>query len=57
MFFLNGEPVDTPARARPWLQRLADERRLAAPVKAPGEFWDLAHGWYLRGFVHAGEET
>jgi 50S ribosomal protein L16 3-hydroxylase len=56
MFFLNGEPVDAPARARPCLRRLADERRLAAPVKAPGEFWDLAHGWYLRGFAHAGEE-
>lgn len=57
MFFLNGEPVDAPTRARPWLQRLADERRLAGPVKAPDEFWDVAHGWYLRGFVHAGEET
>ncbi len=57
MFFLNGEPVAAPARVRPCLQRLADERKLAAPVKAPGEFWDLAHGWYLRGFVHAGEET
>jgi 50S ribosomal protein L16 3-hydroxylase len=57
MFFLNGETVAAAAKARACLQRLADERRLAAPVKAPAEFWDLTHDWYLRGFVHRGEET
>jgi 50S ribosomal protein L16 3-hydroxylase len=57
MFFLNGEPVDAGAKARPCLQRLADERRLAGPMKAPEEFWDLAHEWYLQGFLHPGEGT
>ncbi len=52
MFFLNGEAVEAPARARAMLQQLADERRLAGPVKAPDEFWDVAHGWYLQGFAH-----
>jgi hypothetical protein len=33
---------------------LADERKLAAPVDLPAEFWDLAHAWYLQGFVHFG---
>ena len=55
MFFLNGEEVDAPAKARALLQQLADERRLPGPVKAPQEFWDVAHGWYLQGFAHAGE--
>jgi 50S ribosomal protein L16 3-hydroxylase len=55
MFFLNGEPVENAPNARACLRRLADERRLAAPVEAPAEFWDLAHGWYRSGFVHPGE--
>ena len=57
MFFLNGEEVETPARARALLQQLADERRLHGPMKAPQEFWDVAHAWYLQGFAHAGEAT
>ena len=55
MFFLNGEEVEAPAKARAMLQQLADERRLAGPLKAPQEFWDVAHAWYLQGFAHAGE--
>ncbi|MGZ5086808.1 MAG: JmjC domain-containing protein [Usitatibacter sp.] len=55
MFFMNGEPAVVPPKARAMAMRLADERRIAAPVKAPREFWDLAHGWYLQGFAHAGE--
>ncbi|MGZ5073166.1 MAG: JmjC domain-containing protein, partial [Usitatibacter sp.] len=55
MFFMNGEPAVVPPKARAMAMRLADERRLAAPVKAPREFGDLAHGWYLQGFAHAGE--
>jgi hypothetical protein len=39
------------------LARLADERRIAGPLRAPAEFWDTAHGWYLQGFAHAGEAT
>ena len=57
MFFLNGEQVEAPAKARAALQQLADERRLEGPVKAPQEFWDVAHAWYLQGFAHAGEAT
>ena len=57
MFFLNGEEVEAPARARAMLQQLADERRLPGPVKAPPEFWDVAHAWYLQGFAHAGESA
>ena len=55
MFFLNGEEVEAPAKARAMLQQLADERRLAGPLKAPREFWDVAHAWYLQGFAQAGE--
>jgi len=55
IFFLNGEEVEAPAKARAALQQLADERTLAGPVKAPKEFWDIAHAWYLQGFAHAGE--
>jgi len=57
IFFLNGEEVETPAKARAALQQLADERRLEGPVKAPKEFWDVAHAWYLQGFACAGEAT
>jgi 50S ribosomal protein L16 3-hydroxylase len=57
MFFLNGEVHEIPAKARAMLTRLADERRIAGPVRAPVEFWDVAHGWYLQGFAHAGEES
>jgi 50S ribosomal protein L16 3-hydroxylase len=56
MFFLNGAAVEAPAKARPALQQLADERRLPGPVKAAQEFWDVAHAWYLQGFAHAGED-
>jgi 50S ribosomal protein L16 3-hydroxylase len=57
LVFLNGEPVAAAATARACLRRLADERTLSGPLAAPAEFWDLVHGWYLRGFVHRGEET
>ncbi len=51
MFFLNGETVAAPERARPALRRLADERRLRAPVRAAAAFWDTAHAWYVQGYV------
>jgi 50S ribosomal protein L16 3-hydroxylase len=54
MFFMNGEAARGSARAAPGLRRLADQRKLAGPVRAPGAFWDTAHAWYLQGFVHAG---
>ncbi|MEP7069576.1 MAG: cupin domain-containing protein [Usitatibacter sp.] len=55
MFFMNGEELEAPAKARVALQAIADERRLQGPVDAPREFWDVAHAWYLQGFAHAGE--
>jgi 50S ribosomal protein L16 3-hydroxylase len=57
MFFLNGEAVGVPAAARPALRRLADARRLAAPVKAHAAFWDVARAWYLEGTLHPEEEA
>ncbi len=52
MFFVNGEAMRAPPEARALLRKLADARSLPAPVTAPGSFWDLAHAWYLQGFVH-----
>ena len=58
MFFLNGEAVAVPAAARPSVARLADARRLAAPLDAPAAFWDTVHEWYLQGAVSCdAEET
>jgi 50S ribosomal protein L16 3-hydroxylase len=57
MFFLNGEECDVPSIAHAGMRRLADERRLSGPVTAPVSFWNLAHEWYLQGFLHLGEET
>ena len=51
MFFVNGEPLAAPAAARPWLRRLANRRRLEAPVEAPEAFWRIAHEWYARGYA------
>lgn len=57
MFFLNGERVAVPAAARALVRRLADRRRLEAPIAAGTRFWDTAHAWYLQGFVACeGEE-
>ena len=56
MFFMNGETAAIPPAARPAVRRLADGRRLAAPVEAPAAFWDVAHAWYQQGFVHLGGE-
>jgi 50S ribosomal protein L16 3-hydroxylase len=57
IFFLNGEECEVPSNSQAGIRRLADERRLPGPVTAPAEFWDLAHEWYLQGFLHPGEET
>lgn len=56
IFFLNGEGIAAPARARAWLERLADERALPGPIDAGAEFWDAVHAWYLQGFVREGGE-
>lgn len=51
IFFMNGEVQDLPAAARRAARRLADRRRLDAPVDAPQAFWEQAHRWYQEGFV------
>ena len=56
MFYINGETIAVPARARPGLRRLADARTLAGPLQASAEFWDVVYAWYLLGFVQ-GEAT
>jgi hypothetical protein len=58
MFFFNGETATVRPQARAAVRRLADARRLAAPVVAPAAFWDAAHAWYLQGFLaFDGDET
>lgn len=52
MFYMNGAGVTAGRAALPALRRLADARRLEAPVGAPRDFWRLAHDWYRQGFVH-----
>jgi 50S ribosomal protein L16 3-hydroxylase len=52
IFFLNGEESAVPAAARATMRRLADARRLPAPLNAGAAFWDLAHAWYLEGTLH-----
>ena len=54
MFYMNGEAERVPGGARAALRRLADDRKLAGPLALPAAFWDVAHAWYLQGFVHAG---
>ena len=57
MFYMNGEAVRASAGVVRLLRRLADRRALAAPLRAPREFWTLAHAWYAQGFLHpAGPE-
>ena len=58
MFFINGERAEVPARARAPVRRLADRRRLDAPLAAPADLLDLAYAWYLQGYLKPqGEET
>jgi len=57
MFFMNGEAIGSDAASARWLRRLADRRRLEAPIEAPPAFWELTQAWYARGFLHvAGQE-
>jgi hypothetical protein len=51
MFFLNGERAAVPRDARATIRRLADDRRLEAPVRAHAAAWETLHAWYLQGFV------
>jgi hypothetical protein len=54
MLYMNGEAEHLSARCGAQVRALADGRKLAGPVRAPGAFWDAAHAWYLQGFVHLG---
>jgi 50S ribosomal protein L16 3-hydroxylase len=58
MFFMNGESAKADAGTSRVLRRLADRRKLAAPINASEAFWSLAHTWHARGFLHLakGEE-
>ena len=56
MFFMNGEAVKANAAAAGVLRRLANRRRLSAPLEAPRTFWETAHAWYARGFLHIAKE-
>jgi 50S ribosomal protein L16 3-hydroxylase len=56
MFYMNGEPAKADAGSARVLRRLADRRRLAAPVEAPRAFWEQAYRWYAQGFVHVAKE-
>ncbi len=56
MFFMNGERAAVPGAARATMRCLADGRCLAGPIDAPREFWDVAHEWYLQGFLYPGGE-
>lgn len=51
MFFINGERAAISARARPLVRRLADRRRLDAPLEAPAELFEVAYRWYLQGYL------
>jgi 50S ribosomal protein L16 3-hydroxylase len=55
-FFVNGEPLHVPARARAQLRTLADSRRLSAPIPALEELWDVIYPWYEEGFLHLDED-
>jgi 50S ribosomal protein L16 3-hydroxylase len=57
IFFINGERVVPAAAARAGLRRLADQRVLPGPLGLPREFWDVAHQWYLRGYLALGKEA
>ena len=53
-FFMNGEALAAPGAARAALARLADRRRLDAPLRGARAFWAAMHVAYTRGFVHLG---
>jgi 50S ribosomal protein L16 3-hydroxylase len=57
MFFINGEAVAVDAAARALVRRLADRRRLEAPLEAPPQFWELAHAWHAQGFLACAGEA
>jgi 50S ribosomal protein L16 3-hydroxylase len=54
-YFVNGELVAAPARARGLLARLADERSLPPGGDMSKPLLQLLHAWYLAGWLRVGE--
>jgi len=54
-YFVNGERIDAPARARGLLSRLADERSLPPGEGLSAPLLHLLRPWYLAGWLHVGE--
>jgi len=54
-YFVNGERVEAPARARGALVRLANERALPPGERLSGPLARLLHSWYLAGWLRTGE--
>ena len=54
-YFVNGERIDAPARARALLSRLADERSLPPGEGLSAPLLHLLRPWYLAGWLHLGE--
>jgi 50S ribosomal protein L16 3-hydroxylase len=54
-FFVNGERFQPPRRLWPRLARLADERTLPPGARLPQPLLSLLHGWYLAGWLCAGD--
>ncbi len=50
-FFINGEALHPEPGLRPWLVRLADQRRLDRLEAAPAALFDLLYDWYRAGYV------
>jgi 50S ribosomal protein L16 3-hydroxylase len=55
-YFVNGERIEAPARARGLLSRLADERSLPAGERLSGPLLHLLRSWYVAGWLHVGEQ-
>ena len=54
-YFVNGERIEAPARARGVLVRLANERALPPGERLSGPLARLLHSWYLAGWLRTGE--
>ncbi|MGC2519949.1 MAG: cupin domain-containing protein [Burkholderiales bacterium] len=54
-FFINGELHRAAAALRPWLSKLADERRLPPRARLPHPLCRLLHCWYLFGWLRIGD--
>ena len=54
-YFVNGERIEAPARAREALVRLADERSLPSGARMSDPLARLLHAWYLAGWLRIGE--